>query len=184
MKPRVTSAPGVGCMIPSRSSRGGPARGSSLPPSRGVSSSGASVNRSSISTSTFTCQRGNAVIETLDASVQPETPWQAAAVRAGGVPVSPSLSGSSTAQMTRLARSRSSPYRIESMPAVHGERFAYMPPPASHSHKIGAGSSHGLAPDQDGGGEIRTPGTPIRRTTVFETAAFNRSATPPGQHRR
>jgi hypothetical protein len=33
-----------------------------------------------------------------------------------------------------------------------------------------------------GGGEIRTPGTPIRRTTVFETAAFNRSATPPGRH--
>src|ERR1700683_5219379 len=32
----------------------------------------------------------------------------------------------------------------------------------------------------DGGGEIRTLGTPIRRTTVFETAAFNRSATPPG----
>ena len=30
-----------------------------------------------------------------------------------------------------------------------------------------------------GGGEIRTLGTPIRRTTVFETAAFNRSATPP-----
>jgi hypothetical protein len=32
----------------------------------------------------------------------------------------------------------------------------------------------------NGGGEIRTLGTPIRRTTVFETAAFNRSATPPG----
>jgi hypothetical protein len=30
-----------------------------------------------------------------------------------------------------------------------------------------------------GGGEIRTLGTPLRRTTVFETAAFNRSATPP-----
>src|ERR1700733_2927276 len=34
-----------------------------------------------------------------------------------------------------------------------------------------------------GGGEIRTLGTPIRRTTVFETAAFNRSATPPGRRR-
>ena len=33
----------------------------------------------------------------------------------------------------------------------------------------------------NGGGEIRTLGTPIRRTTVFETAAFNRSATPPGR---
>ena len=33
-----------------------------------------------------------------------------------------------------------------------------------------------------GGGEIRTLGTPIRRSTVFETAAFNRSATPPGEH--
>jgi hypothetical protein len=32
----------------------------------------------------------------------------------------------------------------------------------------------------NGGGEIRTLGTPIRRTTVFKTAAFNRSATPPG----
>jgi hypothetical protein len=32
----------------------------------------------------------------------------------------------------------------------------------------------------NGEGEIRTLGTPIRRTTVFETAAFNRSATPPG----
>ncbi len=32
---------------------------------------------------------------------------------------------------------------------------------------------------RSGGGEIRTLGTPIRRTTVFETAAFNRSATPP-----
>jgi hypothetical protein len=35
---------------------------------------------------------------------------------------------------------------------------------------------------RNGGREIRTLGTPIRRTTVFETAAFNRSATPPGRH--
>ena len=37
------------------------------------------------------------------------------------------------------------------------------------------------APNQNGGGEIRTPGTPIRRTTLFESAAFNHSATPPGE---
>jgi hypothetical protein len=35
----------------------------------------------------------------------------------------------------------------------------------------------------NGGGEIRTPGTPIRRTTLFESAAFNHSATPPGARR-
>jgi hypothetical protein len=33
---------------------------------------------------------------------------------------------------------------------------------------------------ENGGGGIRTLVGPIRPETVFETAAFNRSATPPG----
>jgi pimeloyl-ACP methyl ester carboxylesterase len=36
----------------------------------------------------------------------------------------------------------------------------------------------------DGGGGIRTLVRPIRPETVFETAAFNRSATPPGRRRK
>ena len=43
-------------------------------------------------------------------------------------------------------------------------------------------SSNIHKPIKNGGGEIRTLGTPIRRTTVFETAAFNRSATSPERY--
>ncbi len=50
-----------------------------------------------------------------------------------------------------------------------------------HAHPRAPASQRArLVTCDNGGGEIRTLGTPIRRTTVFETAAFNRSATPPG----
>jgi hypothetical protein len=41
-----------------------------------------------------------------------------------------------------------------------------------------------LALDEDGGGGIRTLVGGISPETVFETAAFNRSATPPGETRQ
>ena len=44
--------------------------------------------------------------------------------------------------------------------------------------------SAGLTVLSSGGGGIRTHGTGVTRTTVFETARFNRSRTPPGRARR
>jgi hypothetical protein len=65
------------------------------------------------------------------------------------------------------------------------ERSLFARAPSNHDYPIfeqaptGQSSNNDLVRTKNGGGEIRTLGTPIRRTTVFETAAFNRSATPP-----
>ena len=68
---------------------------------------------------------------------------------------------------------------MERRNAQFGRLFSQIPTPKSQIHKKANGLSEiRVFFDQSGEGGIRTPGT-LAGTTVFKTAAFNRSATSP-----
>jgi integrase len=92
---------------------------------------------------------------------------------------SPSTATGTCCQAARPRQLRSS------TSTTHGAASAaHQSPPSATLRCAGRYPSDPHRRFPSGGGEIRTPGTPIRRTTLFESAAFNHSATPPGIRRR